>query len=210
MSSGLPKLFDPDTEATDGGTDPLSRTIYEWLGRVELEVKNLSRLTRPLLKSLDGQVLRRLGTAVAFGKILTSAITGTATNDSAAAGDLGEYREATIAAGSVSGWVTNALKDIGSIQLTAGDWLVIAEPVWTTSAGVTGTEVLAGLSTVSTTFQEGFGQVPLVPTTGTAVRVPNMRRVALPAAAPVFLVGRVQFTAGAPLAGAVIRAWRIR
>lgn len=49
---------------------------------------------------------------------------GTATNDNAAAGEIGEPIEATLAAGSATSLTTATAKDITTITLSAGDWEV--------------------------------------------------------------------------------------
>jgi hypothetical protein len=52
---------------------------------------------------------------------------GTATNDSAAAGDVGEYVSSVIATGSATSFTTATAKNITSISPTAGDWDVQGE-----------------------------------------------------------------------------------
>lgn len=75
----------------------------------------------------------------------TNAIVGTATNDNAAAGNVGEYIE------SVNGSGTNATtsthwNDVANIALTAGDWNVTMVCLGL-SSGATWTSAEAGIST---------------------------------------------------------------
>lgn len=56
------------------------------------------------------------------GGTVTSAIPGTATNNNAAAGDIGEAITGTVVRASATGLVTGTSKTVTSIVLTAGDW----------------------------------------------------------------------------------------
>ena len=55
-----------------------------------------------------------------------AAITGTNTNDSAAAGNVGEYIESVSSGNTAVNGTTNQYKSLTSISLTAGDWDVSA------------------------------------------------------------------------------------
>jgi len=63
---------------------------------------------------------------VTFGSVAfsptTKGIVGTATNNNASAGYVGEFISSNIAAGSATSLTTNTPKNITSISLTAGDW----------------------------------------------------------------------------------------
>lgn len=79
-----------------------------------------------------------------------SVITGTTTNDNAAAGKVGEYMEAARVVGSAVSLTTATPVDIGSLSLTAGDWDVWIVPVFGgTSTAVSG--LRASISTTSNT-----------------------------------------------------------
>jgi hypothetical protein len=78
----------------------------------------------------------------------TKEIVGTTTNDSAAAGYVGEYVSASVAYSSPVSLVTGTPKTITSISLTAGDWDVTG--MWGMTGGAS-TTVLYGIGTISTT-----------------------------------------------------------
>lgn len=60
-----------------------------------------------------------------------TAITGTATNDSASAGYVGEYVSSTVVSGSAVSLTTTIVANVTSISLTAGDWDVSGVVGWT-------------------------------------------------------------------------------
>lgn len=76
---------------------------------------------------------------------------GTATNDNAAAGNIGEYTSSQIASGAAVALVSGTPKDITSLALTAGDWDVWAN-VGSAPAGTTTTSIIrAWINTASAT-----------------------------------------------------------
>lgn len=85
-----------------------------------------------------------------------TSIKGTTTNDSASAGDVGEYISSTVLIGSAVALSSGVAANITSISLTAGDWDVSGS-VWTSPAGgTTSTLTIGGISTTSAT-QPTFG-----------------------------------------------------
>jgi hypothetical protein len=135
---------------------------------------------------------------------------GTATNDNANAGAIGEFVESLAADGSVGSWTTNVSKNITSISLTAGDWDVEGV-VSFAAASITGTNCLGGMSTTTATNGPVPSEMPTVPTTSGSVRLALTRqRFSLSSTSTVFLVGRIVFSAGTPTAGGYISARRVR
>jgi len=90
-----------------------------------------------------------VGTKTFSGQLIGK---GTATNDSTAAGYIGEYADSTV--GNTSVPTSSQYGDLTSISLTAGDW-----DIWIlgflTSAGATWSEAIVGLGTV--TGNDGTG-----------------------------------------------------
>jgi hypothetical protein len=78
---------------------------------------------------------------------------GTATNDNAAAGQVGEFLSTVVQSGSSVAMPTGASVNAMSLGLTAGDWDVQAE-VWLSLAG-TATQLQAGINTTSATLPNG-------------------------------------------------------
>lgn len=147
-----------------------------------------------------------------LSRIASSVIYGVTDGSNATAGYIGEYLEASAAFGSVGSWTTATTKNITSLSLTAGDWLVAGQVTWS-GGPITGTYTRTSLSTTSLTPAGGTLEAtsPTMPTAVSPVNfaVPT-RRVSLSAPGTVYLVGDIGFTAGTPAAGGAIRAWRVR
>jgi len=77
---------------------------------------------------------------------------GTATNDSASSGNVGEYVVSTIAFGSAVALTTATAANITSISLTAGDWDVWIDCRITGNAATTLSSVITSISTTSATL----------------------------------------------------------
>ena len=149
-------------------------------------------------------------------------ITGTTTNDSAAAGVVGQYTTYTVASGA-SGAGTTAFLNSASGALTAGDWDVYGscDLDWT---GVTATVVNCGVSTASATLtgQSGIGNVMATdPTTkeiatfgttltGTKVVNTPIVRMTLATATTVYIVTGMTYSAGSYVAYGTLKARRVR
>lgn len=94
--------------------DPGSTTANFILNKGTQSIGTGLTLTAPVLGAASA-------TSVAFTS--TSGIIGTTTNDSAAAGSVGQYISSTVTAGSPTNITTSATaQDVTSISLTAGDW----------------------------------------------------------------------------------------
>lgn len=142
---------------------------------------------------------------------------GTATNDSAAAGFIGEYVTADLVQGSAVSLTTNVTANVTSISLTAGDWDVSAVGGFT--GGTTTTVTFADTSVSTTTATEDA-------TDGRIVRffwnnatvfnsvVPNISlpptRFSLSSTTTVFLTARAVFATSTATAFGTIRARRVR
>lgn len=141
-----------------------------------------------------------------------TAITGTATNDSASAGYVGEYVSSTIASGSAVSLTTATVANVTSISLTAGDWDVSGRVAWsfmnnTTAAG-------ASISLTSAT-QDSANLV--YTRLGSAGNLIGIYEVALPTArisvastTTVYLVAEATFATSTNSAYGRIMARRVR
>jgi hypothetical protein len=84
---------------------------------------------------------------------------GTATNDNAAAGEIGEYSEASVASGSAVALTTNVAKTITSITLpSAGDWEVGGHVAFTSTASTSFTIIAGSLSLTTDTSSSTLGR----------------------------------------------------
>lgn len=153
----------------------------------------------------------------------TGQVRGTQTNDNAAAGNVGEYITATVAAGAAVGLTTATTANVTSISLTAGDWDVSCTLDLTPAATTSITVMTGGISTTSATLtgQPGGGglgtdpqitwtQPATVPAAGpVAIDMPPCR-VSLAATTTIFFVTNCTFTVSTLAAYGTIRARRMR
>ncbi|MET3907100.1 hypothetical protein ABID59_001431 [Bradyrhizobium sp. S3.3.6] len=148
---------------------------------------------------------------------ISDRLPGTATNDNASAGNIGEYVESVITSGSAVALTTATAKTVTSISLTAGDWDVDGV-VGFLPANTTSVTLFAGcLSLVTNTLDVTPGRIvnpPLgtvVYNGGTATHAPvPPYRFSLNATTTVFLVARSDFTASTNVAYGIVRARRVR
>src|SRR5882762_10477672 len=140
---------------------------------------------------------------------------GTATNDSASVGNVGEFVTATVAPGAVS-LGTGVTSNVTSISLTAGDWDVTGVVNYTPTATTSITDLAQGTSSTTATLgaQDTFSQYSTpaqVPGTTTIIdEVVPTNRFSLAVTTTIFLVTNATFTASTLTAGGTIRARRMR
>lgn len=138
---------------------------------------------------------------------------GTATNDSAATGYIGEYVESVVSA--VSFPSTGAYGDLTSISLTAGDWDVAAT-ISSTPNGATVTTVIIGVSTTSGNSSTGlvFGSnaayAALPNATNDAAGFIVAYRISLSATTTVYFKFRSSYSVATPKASGRLSARRVR
>ena len=176
-------------------------------GSVTLAAPAVSGTTTLTLPATTGTVLTNASQLVG---------TGTTTNDSAAAGYVGEYVSSTVASTGTSLAVSGTVYNVTSISLTAGDWDV-SGIVFYDSA--TGTVVIAyaqsGISTVSATqsatfppFSQTYNST--IASIVIATQLTGTWRVSLSATTTVYLVARAGWTTQTPFAFGTLRARRVR
>jgi hypothetical protein len=144
-------------------------------------------------------------------------IKGTNTNDSAAAGDVGEYIESSVLVGSAVNLTSDVAANVTSISLTAGDWDVSAiGRIHANNASTSFTQGLASISATSATLdavnQVNTFSAAAVPGNGVnyaALGVPSTR-ISLAATTTIYLVCRAKFTVSTAQAYGVISARRVR
>jgi hypothetical protein len=160
--------------------------------------------------------LSNLGAAPLAGATFTGLITpssaigikGTATNDNAQAGSVGEYASAT---GTSVTLTSGASANLTSISLTAGDWEVSGWAV--VSGGTTTTFAQVGLSATSASFDAAAGRyigINASVTSGGVSLATLPNRFSLSATTTIYLVGQAQWTGGTDSATGFIRARRVR
>lgn len=133
------------------------------------------------------------------GSVSSSAITGTATNDNAAAGKIGEVISASLASGSATSLVTGTAKTITSVSLTAGDWDCRGVAGITGNALTTVTSYKAGVSSTADTIPaetdfsyESFAGGTIFVTLNPQIIVPTVRK-SIASTTTIYLVGQGVF-----------------
>jgi hypothetical protein len=155
-----------------------------------------------------------LGTVATFASAGCSFI-GTNANDSAAAGNIGEYVSSTVGSGSAVNVTSGVAANVTSISLTAGDWdvegVVALSPAGTTVT----TRANAAISTTSATLPSlgslGYTRASGTQETGvTTAMSTGTVRLSLSATTTVYLVAAAVFTTSTQSAYGSIRARRMR
>ena len=138
---------------------------------------------------------------------------GTATNDNASSGQIGEYISSTLATGSALSLTTATGLNIDTLSLTAGDWDVegniningSSATLTAFNGGITtssitvptdGTEVYSGVMTVVTSVVDG-------------ITIPR-KRISIASTTNVYLVASATFSAGTVTGFGSISARRVR
>jgi hypothetical protein len=150
-----------------------------------------------------------------------TAVKGTDTNDSAAAGYVGEYTSASRAAASALALTTGTSATITTLSLTAGDWDVSGRVGFVTATSSTSVTRITAETTTGADFSgsDGDGVAALVYPGGAALNSgghgsvvinTGVRRFSLSATTTVNLIGYANFgTAGLSAFGS-IKARRVR
>lgn len=138
---------------------------------------------------------------------------GTAANDNAAAGYIGELISGSVASGSAVSLTTATPANIGSVSLPAGDYECWASADYTLTAA-TSSAFKSGISSTSATFgaQDTFANIPLITTllSDTFVHNTPSVRMSLASTTTVYLVGQSTFSAGSEAAYGTLRCRRAR
>jgi hypothetical protein len=146
----------------------------------------------------------------------TTGVVGTTTNDSAAAGSVGELIESEVLIGSAVSATSGAILDVTSISLTAGDWDVFSTFATAPAAGTTTSQISAWGNTTSVTAPTAPNKGLYVTYSsaigaGAAVRLPcGQRRLSLSGTTTVYLSGVITFAVSTMGAYGYIGARRVR
>lgn len=206
---------------TLGASGVISSTVAT--GTAPLSVLSTTQVANLNVSALGGATFASPG---AIGGTTPGAITGTtitantqligkgtATNDSAATGDIGEVVTAQVLIASPVALTTATPANVTSISLTAGDWKITGV-VDFVLAGATTTDWALGISSTSATLgaQDTYSKWPIVLTIHTdnyASTTPTVR-VSLAATTTIYLIASATFSAGTVGAAGQITARRMR
>ncbi len=161
-----------------------------------------------------GATVQNSGATIADdGTITAHGIAGVITVSNADAGSVGEYVNSLVAPGSAVSLADATAADVTNISLTAGDWDVEGSISFLgTTATLTGTVGTISLTT-GTLASDGSnvynGLQTTVATFINGVTLPR-KRVNVSSTTTVYLVGRVNFSAGTVVAYGTINARRVR
>jgi hypothetical protein len=146
-----------------------------------------------------------------------TALTGTNTNDAAAAGRVGEYISSTVASASAVSLTNATTSNITSISLTAGDWDVSGEVGFTGNGATVQTYQLGSITQTSLNIDQtggmSVGGSPRADTTG-QTSINRMAviggRISLSTTTTVYLTAQAGFSVSTLSAYGFIRARRVR
>ncbi len=144
-------------------------------------------------------------------------LTGTTTNDNAAAGKVGEFISASVAQAGAVALTSGVGADVTSVSLTAGDWDVFANVFFNPNASTPTTNIQAWIHTVSATQ-------PTIPNGGAYLNMPKLpysndgnfgfsvgrMRISLAATTTVYLSTIATFTVSTNAAYGFLGARRVR
>lgn len=153
--------------------------------------------------------------AVTGSSTVPTRVYGSVTNDSAAAGQIGEYISSSVLAGSAVALTTATAANVASISLTAGDWDVRGLVAYSNPGSTTTTVLIAAINTTSATLptigaENNYARVDNAATvTASAINVGPMR-ISLASTTTVYLVGFAAFAVSTLGAYGFIGARRVR
>lgn len=161
-----------------------------------------------VILSAGGTTLKIAGSGWTFfqcdGTNVTSpSVGGTATNDNASAGSVGEFQSATAGPTSVSSSVAT---NIVTLSLTPGDWDINGQFSFAPSASAT--QVIGSISTTSATITNGVAEI--TGTVGNATTLFSYARVSIASTTTVYGVAQASFVSGTVSATASLFARRAR
>jgi len=148
---------------------------------------------------------------------IANGLVGTATNDSAAAGNIGEHKISTVVAASAVTLTTATPADVTTLSLTAGDWDVWGNIAYSTATAPAATLYVGWIHTTSATIPVITNVAGAYTQLNFAARDINddviqvgARRVSLASTTTIFLSTQVNFAAGTHKAYGTLQARRIR
>jgi hypothetical protein len=161
--------------------------------------------------AVNGAKVLDIGTS---GLGIVGGLTGTVTNDSAAAGKVGEVMRNTLGVG--TNLVTTAVyQNVASLNLTAGDWDVTGVVTFALNgATVTNGAIALSAYSANTVTDHVYGDnvADIPPPTATTASTGCLAnwRVSLAAPATIYLKASGTYSAGNPQIGGRISARRVR
>lgn len=196
--------------ANSGATALTNLTISGTANQVTVGTSGTT-ITLSLPQSINTTANITLG-SITFSPT-TSGIVGTTTNNDAAAGKVGEYVSSSVAINAVS-LSTATAANVTSISLTAGDWDVRGNIVYSPSGTTSITLMNGGISSTSATLPAtnlyvGWAGSATVPP-GLLGFEQAQQRFSLSGTTTIYLVTSATFTVSTLTAGGTLTARRVR
>ena len=156
--------------------------------------------------------------AITIGTGQAVSLKGSATNDSASAGDVGEFVSSTVLIASEVSLTTSTAADVTSISLTAGDWDVWGNVSFDIAATTSNSQFMCSINTTSATMptRPGGGayntrNFAAFVNGGSGEDMPcGTTRLSLSGTTTVYLVARAIFTVSTTKAYGHLAARRVR
>lgn len=159
-------------------------------------------------------------TSVTFSPT-TGGIVGTTTNDNTGAGKVGEYIESIVTQASPVALVSATSKTVTSISLTAGDWDVFSNILFTGGATTTVNTIAGGISQTTNTLDLTAGRSAAINTVGQVLFnsfaptsyanvCPGTVRLSLSGTTTVYLIAAANFGVSTANAFGIIAGRRVR
>ena len=202
--------------ATNGVTNSAFRqsaglSVVGTTGTITANVADITGTTRQVL------AVNTAGTGLTFAQPQGDQLKGTITNDSASAGNVGEFVSSTILQASAVALTTTVAANITSISLTAGDWDVGGALYIIAAASTTVTLITGSISQTSATHNSAAGNyfqhvcTSVTPTASNPMgyTIPT-NRVSLSGTTTLFLVGSSTFATSTNAGFGSIWARRVR
>lgn len=155
----------------------------------------------------------RTGAVVpAQGDYPTSLIPGTATNDNATAGNIGEFISASRSQASELSLTTGTQTNVTSVSLTAGDWDVWGTIAFDTASATVVAASIGSISTTSATLGAPIdgGYINVAGDVHNTVSPTGARRISLGSTTTIYLVAYSSFSANTQKVYGAIFARRVR
>ena len=158
------------------------------------------------------------GLSVAGAALLAGQYPGTATNDNAAAGNIGEYVSSSVASGSAVSLTANTAANMTSIAITPGDWEIELSGYIGGGSTTTVTRAEMSISTTSATENTTPGAIAywsagttgLTPFNNNPLYFHATERLSINVTTTVFAVALANFSASTCNTYGILRARRAR
>ena len=185
------------------------------IATVSANTGNFTNVNAATVSAATGNYTTLNAATVSAAVVKPTNITGTATNNSASAGSVGEYVFANIPPGASVSLTSGITSNVASISLTAGDWDVWGSAGFAPGASTTQTANVGAISTVTATIPTAPNAGAYSSQVGVATGVSatfaiGMMRISISGTTTVYLAVNSTFGVSTQAAFGFIGARRVR